>query len=58
MNGREGVKGVLNDGEDNMMDIVMMDTAGDTSIEMLDVTVDMPFNKTYISFSLIKRYMS
>ena len=46
MNGREGVKGVLNDGEDNMMDIVMMDTAGDTSIEMLDVTVDMPFNKT------------
>ena len=33
MNGREGVKGVLNDGEDNMMDIVMMDTAG----EMLDV---------------------
>ena len=46
MNGREGVKGVLNDGEDNMMDIVMMDTAGDSSIEMLDVTVDMPFNKT------------
>ena len=46
MNGREGVKGVLNDGEDNMMDIVMMDTVGDTSIEMLDVTVDMPFNKT------------
>ena len=33
------------DGEDNMMDIVMMN--GDTSIEMLDVTVDISDAKRY-----------